>query len=42
MKNRNRNYSNSNKTKLKIFSNVGGQYLYSRAKQKGINLNIIQ
>ena len=40
MKNRNKNYNNSNKTKLKIFSIIRGQYLYSRAGPRGITLNI--
>ena len=43
MKNRNKNnYSNSNKTELEIFSDVRGQYLYSRAKPRGTTLCIIQ
>ena len=41
MKNRNKNYNNSNKTKLNIFFKVRGQYLYSRAKPRGITLYII-
>ena len=40
MKN-NRNYNNNNKTKLKIFSNVRGQWLYSRVKHRGITLKIM-
>ena len=42
MKNRYKNYNSSNKTKLKIFSNVRGQYLCRRAKPRGITLNIMQ
>ena len=42
MKNRNKNYNNSDETELKIFPNVRGQYLYRRAKPRGITLNIIQ
>ena len=38
----NKNYSSNNKIKLKIFSNVRGQYLYSRTKPRGITLNIMQ
>ena len=37
MKNRN-NYSNSDKTELKILFNLRGQYLYTRAKPRGITL----
>ena len=36
------NYNSNNKTKLKIFFNVRGQYLCSRAKLRGITLNIMQ
>ena len=43
MTNRNENhYNKSNKTELKIFANVRGQYLHSRAKPRGITFNIIQ
>ena len=38
----NKIYNNNNKTKLKILSIVRGQYLYSRAKPRGITLNIMQ
>ena len=38
----NKNHNSNNKTKLKIFSNVRGQYLYSRAKPRGITLNKMQ
>ena len=41
MKN-NKNYNNSNETRLKTFSVVRGQYLYSIAKTRGITLNITQ
>ena len=37
-----KNYNSNNKTKLKIFSNVRGQYPYSRTKPRGIALNIMQ
>ena len=37
----NKIYNNNNKTKLKI-SIVRGEYLYSRAKPRSINLNIMQ
>ena len=38
----NKNYNNNNKTKLKMFSNVRGQHLCSRAKLRVITLNIMQ
>ena len=38
----NKNHNSNNKTNLKIFSNVRGQYLYSRAKPRGITLNKMQ
>ena len=38
----NKNYSINNKTKVKILSNVRGQYLYSRGKARGITLVIMQ
>ena len=38
----NKNYNNNNKTKLKTFTNVRRQYLYSRAKPRGITLNTVQ
>ena len=34
-----KNYNNNNKTKLKIVSNVIGQYLYSRAKPLAYAIN---
>ena len=39
---KNKSYSSSNKTVFKILSDVKGQYLYSRAKPRGVNLNIMQ
>ena len=41
MKNRNKNYKNSTKAEFKIISNVRGQYLYRRAKPRGITVNMI-
>ena len=39
MKNRNKNnYSNSNKAELRIYSHIRKQYLYIRAKSRGIAL----
>ena len=39
MKNRNKNnYSNSNKAELRIYSHIRKQYLYIRAKSRGIVL----
>ena len=38
----NKNCNNSNKTKLKILSNVREKYLYSRAKPRGITINVMQ
>ena len=35
----NNNNYNNNKTKPKIFSNVRGQYMFTRAKPRGITLN---
>ena len=40
IKNRTKNYSKSKKAKLRIFSNGRGQYLYTRAKPRGISLNL--
>ena len=42
-KDRNKNnYNSSNQKQSKIFFNVRGAYMYSRAKPRGITLNIIQ